>query len=78
MSKTNDARGRERAILISIGLRKGKIRKRERRKWMRYWGLNTWGIQTGPFAEFRANFVLKIFQLLHFHTGEPILITPEG
>ena len=37
-----------------------------------------WGIQTGPFAALEATFVLKNFTLFHFHTGEPILITPEG
>ena len=36
------------------------------------------GIQTKPFAALEAHFVLKILQLIHFHTGEPILITPEG
>ena len=36
------------------------------------------GIQTGPLAVLLAIFVLKIFQLFNFHTGEPILITPEG
>ena len=36
------------------------------------------GIQTGPFATSGAPFVLEIFILFHFHTGEPILITPEG
>ena len=27
---------------------------------------------------FQPVFVLEIFQLIHFHTGEPILITPEA
>ena len=31
-----------------------------------------------PFAALLASFVLNIFQLFHFHTGEPILITPEA
>ena len=35
-------------------------------------------IQTGPFAACTAPFVLINFQLFHFHTEEPILITPEG
>ena len=39
---------------------------------------SAWGIQTGPFAALEAHFVLKIVHLFHFHTGEPILITPEG
>ena len=30
--------------------------------------------QTGPFAAPQAHFGLKIFQLFHFHTGEPFLI----
>ena len=46
--------------------------------WMRQRGLSTWGIQTGPFAALWAHFVPKDFQLFHFHTGRPILITPEG
>ena len=36
------------------------------------------GIQTGPFAATGAPFVLEIFTTFHLHTGEPILITPEG
>ena len=45
--------------------------------WMRQRGLSTLGIQTGPFAAIWAHFILKDFQLFHFHTGKPILITPE-
>ena len=37
-----------------------------------------WGIQTGQFAATGAPFVLEIFTLFHLHTGEPILISPEG
>ena len=39
---------------------------------------NALGIQTGPFAACSATFIPKFLQLLHFHTGEPFLITPEG
>ena len=39
---------------------------------------NAWGIQTGPFAAHADTFVPKIFKLFYFHTGEPILITPEN
>ena len=46
--------------------------------WMRQRGFSAWGIQTGPFAAPWATFVLKIFQLFHFHTGQPFLITPGG
>ena len=46
--------------------------------WIRQGVFIAWGIQTGPFAAHSAHFVLEIFQLFHFHTGEPILITPEG
>ena len=38
----------------------------------------SWGIQTGPFAGYQATFVSQLLQLFHFHTGRPILITPEG
>ena len=41
-------------------------------------GFSAWGIQTGPLAALLATFVLENFQLFHFHTGKPILITPEG
>ena len=41
-------------------------------------GLSSWGIQIGSFAAGWAPFVPKIFQLFQFHTGRPILITPEG
>ena len=36
------------------------------------------GVQIGPFAAFWAHFVLIIFKLFHFHTGEPNSITPGG
>ena len=42
-------------------------------KWMRQGVFSAWGLQTGPFAALWAHFVLKCFQLFHFHTGEPIL-----
>ena len=45
---------------------------------MRQRGLSAWGIQTGPFASLKANFVLTIFHLLHFHSEGPFLITPRG
>ena len=45
---------------------------------MRQIGFSAWGIQTGPFAAHSAPFVVKLFHLFHLHTGEPILITPEG
>ena len=41
-------------------------------------GFSAWGIQTESFAALLASFLLKNFQLSHFHTGEPILITQEG
>ena len=41
-------------------------------------GLSATAIQTGPFASLSTPFVLEIFELFHFHTGRPILITPEG
>ena len=43
-------------------------------KWMRQRGFSAWGIQTGPFAACRANFVLKFFQLLTFILGSPFLL----
>ena len=46
--------------------------------WMRQRGFSVWGIQTGPFAALWAHFILNDFQLLQFHPGRPILITPEG
>ena len=39
---------------------------------------SAWGIHTGPFAAYEDNLAIQIFQLFHFHTGRPILITPEG
>ena len=41
-------------------------------------GFDAWGIQTGPFAACWVAFVLEYFHHYHLHTGEPILITPEG
>ena len=46
--------------------------------WMRQRGFSAWSIQNGPFAALLAHFVPKDFQLFHFHSGRPILITPEG
>ena len=42
------------------------------------WVSSAWSIQTGPFAPHLTKIVVTISQLMHFHTGEPILITPEG
>ena len=41
--------------------------------WMTQWVSSTWGIQTGPFASYKALFVLEIFDIFHSHTGSPIL-----
>ena len=35
------------------------------------------GIQTGPFAAICTNYISNILQLIYFHAGRPILITPE-
>ena len=43
--------------------------------WNRLRGFSAWGTLIGTFS---ALFVPKEFQLFHFHTGRPILITPEG
>ena len=50
----------------------------QQQNWMMQMVFSAWGIQTGLFAACRATFVLKRFQLFHFYTGQPILITPEG
>ena len=47
-------------------------------KWMTQGVFSAWGIQTRPSASLWAPFVLDIFHHFHFHTGRPILITPEG
>ena len=46
--------------------------------WMRPGVFSAWGIQSGSFAAHWAHFVPEDFQLFQFHTGRPILITPEG
>ena len=56
----------------------GKREFSQPQKRMRQRIFSTWGIQTGPLAACWAPFVQIISQLFHFHTGEPILITPEG
>ena len=48
------------------------------KNWMRVATLSAWDIQVGPFAPLQAHLAPKFFQLFHFHTGRPILITPEG
>ena len=35
---------------------------------------SAWSIQTGPLAALEATFVLKFFQLSHFHTGGQFLL----
>ena len=45
---------------------------------MRQGVFSAWGIQTRPFAALCTSHFLRIFQLFHFYTGRPILITPEG
>ena len=66
-------------IGISQNLLKALIKweKGYLRTWGGPKGFSAWDIQTGPFAALQANFVLKFYQLFNFHTGEPILITPE-
>ena len=44
---------------------------------MRHGGLCTWGIQTGPFAACKANFVPKIFRLPDLYTGESNSLLPQ-
>ena len=39
---------------------------------MRHWGFCTWGIQTGPFAAGKADFVSTNFQLLDLYTAKPV------
>ena len=56
----------------------GKGQFLQPQNWMRQRVFSAWGIQSGPFASHYATFVLEIFHLFHFHTGRPILITPEG
>ena len=56
----------------------GKVEFTQLQNWMRQMDFNAWGIQTGPFAAHKTHFVQDIFHLFHFHTEEPILITPEG
>ena len=46
--------------------------------WIRQRNFSAWDIQTELFAATGASFVMKIFTHFHLHTGEPILITPEG
>ena len=68
-----------RGILKSLAqFEKGEFSQLPIPIWMRQRSFSAWGLQTGPFAALEAHFVLKFFQLLHFHSGEPILITPEG
>ena len=45
---------------------------------MRQGVFSAWDIQTGPFAALCTYHILKLYHLFHLHTGEPILITPEG
>ena len=55
----------------------GNGKKGFTQKWMRHRGFCTWGIQTGPVAVDKADFVPKFFQLPDLYTGTPFLITPQ-
>ena len=46
-------------------------------KWMRHRGFCTWGIQTGPFAVGKADFVSTNFQLPDLYIGKPIAYYPR-
>ena len=54
-----------------------KVEFTQLQNWMILMDIDALGIQTGPVAAHSAHFVLKNFHLFHFHTAEPILITPE-
>ena len=56
----------------------GKREFSQPQKWMRQKVFSAWGIQTEPFTSHSTPFVPEILHLFHFHTGRPILITPEG
>ena len=64
--------------ILRLNLRLGEREISNLKKSMRQWVFSAWGVQTGPFAALCTFQILKIFQLFHFHTGRPILITPEG
>ena len=70
--------GRKESIFISQPLNKQKRELSQLQKWTRPWAFSALGIHTGPFVVLQHNFVFTIFQLFHFHTGEPILNTPES
>ena len=65
-------------FLLPQGANNGEGEFIQLQKRMRHGVLCTWGSQTGPIAAPEAHFGKTIFQLFHFHTGRPILITPEG
>ena len=56
----------------------GKREFSQPQKWMRQWVFSASDIHTGPFVSLYAYFALKVFQLFHLHTGEPILITQKA
>ena len=65
-------------FLLTQRANKGNCEFFRPQNWTRQRVFSAWDIQTGPFASLKATFVPKNLQLFHFHTGEPILITPEG
>ena len=65
-------------FLLPLRANNGKVGFSQLEKWMRQRLSCAWEVQTRPFAAPLAHFVLEIFHLFHFHTGRPILITPEG
>ena len=78
---TNDPAGKgckNLPFLLPQRANNGKGEFSQLQKWMRQRGFSAWGLQTRPLAALWAHFVLNNFQLFHFHTGEPIVITPEG
>ena len=56
----------------------GKREFTQLQNWMRQRIFSAWGILIGLFSAHGAHLALEFFQLFNFHTGRPILITPEG
>ena len=65
-------------LLLPQRANKEKSELFQLQNWMRQRDSSAWGIQYRPCAAHYAHLVPKDFQLFHFHTGRPIIITPDG
>ena len=79
MSRTRTGACERVPRVAGLGLRREFKRAKSgyHKKWIRYRGFSTWGIQIGPIAACGADFVPKFYYLPTIHTGESKSLLPQ-